>query len=228
MQPQKIFAIIVAAGMGKRLRKDLPKALVSVHGTTLLERTLIRVREAVRCEQTYITYPDGFIGEYEKIIENFDGSTLVLGGSTRQLSVRAAIETLKELNPNTNDLVLVHDAARCLVSPDAVRRVVEEARMSGAATLGIPQADSLKRVSKETSYAEETIEREGLWRIQTPQVFEFQHLSRAHDLAGIEATDDASLVQHIAQVKLVPGEDQNFKVTTPWELKLLELLDSQI
>ncbi|MCI5066492.1 2-C-methyl-D-erythritol 4-phosphate cytidylyltransferase [bacterium] len=237
--PQRVFGIVLAAGQGTRLGSALPKAFVSVGEETLLSLSLARLQREVSFEKVFIPYPDGYGDRCREVLEGsslLKGSLrgsyeLCQGGDTRQQSVWAALQRVSEEVDEEGEraVVLIHDAARCLVDPSSVRRVVDAASLHGAATLGLPQTDSLKRVEPETSVAEETVSRAGLWRIQTPQVFEFAHIFRAHREA-VEAqepptaTDDADLVQRFCPVRVVLGAEQNLKVTTPWDLDLVRML----
>jgi 2-C-methyl-D-erythritol 4-phosphate cytidylyltransferase len=144
----------------------------------------------------------------------------VVGGAERQDSVRAGLAAL----PEDTTLVAVHDAARALVRPESVSRVVAEARESGAALLAVPARDTLKRV-REGSVVD-TPPREECWLAQTPQVFRVELLREGlakADAEGFVGTDDAQLVERLGvAVRVVPGEPENLKITGPGDLAAAE------
>jgi 2-C-methyl-D-erythritol 4-phosphate cytidylyltransferase len=156
---------------------------------------------------------------------------VVAGGNTRQESVEKAFATLE---PDT-DLVAVHDAVRPFVDLETIRRVVEEAAITGAAIVGIVPVDTVKQVSgAQASGAKvrSTISRERLILAQTPQVFRWDILRRAFDAArgdNFSATDESSLVERLDQVEIsvVLGSDRNIKITRPGDMDLARLFFEQ-
>jgi 2-C-methyl-D-erythritol 4-phosphate cytidylyltransferase len=157
-------------------------------------------------------------------IEAPAGTTGVFGGDERSHSVRAALH-----HTLAGDPVLVHDAARPMLTPEIVRAVLAGLDDDAdAAIAAAPVADTIKRAGEDGRTVAETLDRAGLWAIQTPQVFRREVLERAlaqpHEiLAG--ATDDASLVEAMGgTVRLVETPRENFKVTTPEDLRLADLL----
>ena len=163
-------------------------------------------------------------------IERWTGETglgevlLVEGGERRQDSVRSALNACTRA-----EWVCVHDAARPLVTPALIRRVLAAAHETGAATAGIPSSDTIKVVAGGT--VTRTLDRDGLLATQTPQAFRTELLVRAHRAAlddGVSADDDALLVERIgAPVAVVAGEARNLKVTHPHDLDVVRaLLDS--
>jgi 2-C-methyl-D-erythritol 4-phosphate cytidylyltransferase len=152
------------------------------------------------------------------------GTSGVFGGDERSHSVRAALH-----HTLAGDPVLVHDAARPLVTPEIIRATLagldDEADGAIAAA---PQADTLKREADDGRTVGETVARAGLWAVQTPQVFRRDILTRAldqpHEVLAA-ATDDASLVEGLGgTVRLVESPRENFKVTTPDDLRLADLI----
>jgi 2-C-methyl-D-erythritol 4-phosphate cytidylyltransferase len=145
------------------------------------------------------------------------------GGPRRQDSVR---EGLKRVDEDC-EIVIVHDAARPFVSPLLIDRCVAAARTEGAVVVGIPVRDTIKIVSS-SRRVESTPPRDFLWEIQTPQAFRAEILREAHRSAerdGIEATDDAMLVERLGQsVTVLEGDRSNIKITTPEDLLLAEVL----
>jgi 2-C-methyl-D-erythritol 4-phosphate cytidylyltransferase len=148
---------------------------------------------------------------------------LVTGGARRQDSVRRGLDRLDE----DCEVVLVHDGARPLVSPALIDRCAALALKDGAAVVGAPVKDTIKVVSA-SRHIESTPPRETLWEIQTPQAFRVEILRDAHLRAerdGIEATDDAMLVERLGKpVAVIENERSNIKLTTPEDFVIAEAL----
>ena len=147
---------------------------------------------------------------------------VVEGGESRQQSVENALAVL---NPDT-DLVAVHDAVRPFIDSELLEKVITEAAHNGAAIVGIVPVDTVKRVHKNKIRA--TLPREHLVLAQTPQVFRFDLLKRAFDMArqdGFLGTDESSLVERLEQVEVsvVQGTDRNIKITKPTDMELARL-----
>ncbi len=208
-------ALLVAAGRGERLGHDEPKALVPCAGRPLMAWSLEAlqavdgVAHVVAALPPGITAPHGVIG--------------VEGGAERSHSVRAALHAAP-----ASDWVLVHDAARPMVTPVIVQACLDAlaAHDCDAAIAAAPVADTIKEGAGEVVVR--TLDRTRLWAIQTPQAFRRDALERAlglGDAALAAATDDASLIESFGgEVSLVPTTSQNFKVTTPEDLHLAELI----
>jgi 2-C-methyl-D-erythritol 4-phosphate cytidylyltransferase len=147
---------------------------------------------------------------------------VVAGGRERQESVARGLAAV----PPTAPWILVHDGVRPCITPELVRRVVEATRAHGAAVAALPVAETLKRGAE--GWVTETVPRDGLWAIQTPQGFRAELLREAHRRAaadGIRGTDDAALIERLgASVRLVPGLPGNVKITHPGDLPLARRL----
>jgi len=145
------------------------------------------------------------------------GVSVVTGGATRQESVRLALDGA----PHGVRIVLVHDAVRPFITRGLVDAVLAAARAEGAAICALPVAETVKRVRE--GVVEATIDRAGLWAVQTPQAFRAEILREAHDKArrdGVVGTDDAMLVERLGQrVRVVPGLAANVKITTLDDLR---------
>ena len=156
---------------------------------------------------------------------------VVAGGNTRQESVENALAALD----GDTDLVAVHDAVRPFIDLDTIRRVVEEAQVTGAAIVGIVPVDTVKQVSGAQAggaKVRSTISRERLILAQTPQVFRVDLLRRAYELArqdNFTGTDESSLVERLEQVEIgvVLGSDRNIKITRPGDMDLARLFSEQ-
>ncbi len=215
-------ALIVAAGSGERLAADRPKALVELAGRTLLEWSVQALRETPGVEQIVIALPPG-VRAPESMLA-LPGLSTVEGGPVRSDSVRRA------LTASDGDPVLVHDAARPLVTSELAEHVLSAlAADPGAsgAIAAVPLTDTLKRVEP-SGAVRETLARSELWSVQTPQVFRRAALESALAVSPEQlaaATDDAWLVEQAGgRVIVVAASAENLKVTTPLDLELAALL----
>jgi 2-C-methyl-D-erythritol 4-phosphate cytidylyltransferase len=208
--------IIAAAGMGSRLGRDEPKALVLLAGRPLVSWTLDAIG-AVPFARRRVAVPPGRENRFEAAIGGRAG--IVAGGESRAESVRRAFESL---DAEPADLVCVHDAARPFVTSAEVLSVIEAAEGTGAAIAATPVVDTLKRV--DGSRVVGTVDREGLFAAATPQVFRADLLARAFEAAR-DATDEAALVEGLGvTVTVVAVSRLAFKVTTPEDLEMAEAL----
>ncbi len=212
-------ALIVAAGRGSRFGGPLPKQYALLGAQTVLRRTLEVLRATAGIDRLQVVIAAGDEALYEAAVAGLDLPPPVIGGASRQRSVLNGLEALAADAP---DLVAIHDAARPFVRTSDIMACLEavEPGVDGA-VLGVPLADTLKRVDESGRLAG-TVPREGLWRAQTPQVFRFARLLSAHraaaSLAGAEATaltDDAAVAEQAGlRLVMVPGHDDNRKLTT--------------
>ena len=208
-------ALVVAAGRGERLGSSGPKALVVLAGRPMLEWSVEALLAVPAIEQVVVALPAGVVAPA--------GTTGVPGGRERSHSVRAALHAARP-----SDAVLVHDAARPLLTPALAEDCLDELARSDcdAAIAATPVVDTIKRAQGEEVV--ETLDRSTLWAVQTPQVFRRDVLERVlaqDDAVLAAATDDASLVEAMGgTVRLVPVAAPNLKVTTPLDLRVAELL----
>ena len=209
----KAVALLVAAGSGERLGASRPKAFVVLAGRPMLEWSLDALRAAGLAE-VVVALPAGE--------EAPDGCVGVVGGATRSESVRLA---LREAGPS--DAVVVHDAARPLVSPGLFVESLAALDGADAAVAAAQVTDTVKEAGDDHEVVA-TLDRRRLWAIQTPQAFRRGALERALDVGDdvlAAATDDAWLVERAGgRVVVVPSSPANFKVTTPHDLQLAEFL----
>jgi 2-C-methyl-D-erythritol 4-phosphate cytidylyltransferase len=221
-------ALIVAAGSGERLGATRPKALVELAGQPLYLWSVAALQATAGIERIAIAMPLEFeqgTHELDLAVEAGPPVVAVPGGNTRSESVRRALAAV-----GPGDPVLVHDAARPLLTPAIARQVIDALAAdptAGAAIAAMPVTDTVKRVDG-AGAVRETLERSDLWAVQTPQVFRRGALERALDVPAEElarATDDAWLVERAGgRVLVVRAGEQNLKVTTPIDLQLAELL----
>jgi 2-C-methyl-D-erythritol 4-phosphate cytidylyltransferase len=213
-------ALIVAAGRGERLGSGGPKALVSVAGRPMLEWSVAALREVEAVSAIVVALPA------DRLDAAPGGVIAVAGGETRSQSVMAALTAA----PADAEVVIVHDAARALATPALFSEAVAELERSGVDALiaAAPVTDTIKQVGGDGRAVELTLDRSRLWAVQTPQVFRRQALSRAlasaPELVSV-ATDDAWLVERQGgRVAVLPAPAENFKITTPLDLRVAELL----
>jgi 2-C-methyl-D-erythritol 4-phosphate cytidylyltransferase len=210
-------ALLVAAGLGERLGSEGPKALVVVAGRPMLEWSLDALRAVPAIARIVVALPEG--------IEAPAGTVGVRGGAERSHSVRNALAAAGDGDP-----VVVHDAARPLVTPDLVERCLEALAGAEAAVAAARVTDTTKEAGPDT-VVKRTLDRSRLWAVQTPQVFRRAALEAAlaqPDEVLAAATDDASLVEAAGgRVKVVEAPRENLKVTTPVDLRVAELLLSE-
>jgi len=223
----RAVALVVAAGGGERLGASRPKAFVVVAGRPLLAWSLDALREAGIAD-VVVAVPEGVTGPGGRIegagwtVELGSGARVVTGGATRSESVRRALAAAGE-----GEAVVVHDAARPLVEPSLFARTLEALAEADCAVAAAAVTDTIKEAGPDRRVVA-TLERSRLWAIQTPQAFRRAALERALDVSGdvlAAATDDAWLVERGGgRVVVVPAPVGNFKVTTPHDLAVAELL----
>lgn len=211
-------AIVPAGGLGVRLGGRVPKQYLTVGGVPLLVRTLRAVGRSRSVDGIVVAVPVDRLAATRALLARFRVRVLdvVAGGAERQESVWHGLQA----TPPGAEWIVVHDAVRPFLTPRLVDDVMTAARAAGAATCGLPVRETVKRVRDGT--VETTLDREGLWVVQTPQAFRRALLWEAHDKArrdGFHGTDDAVLVERLgARVAMVAGLSQNLKVTTRADL----------
>lgn len=219
-----VTVIFPAAGQGKRMQAGVNKVFLELAGKPILVHTLLKFS---RCEAVdklvVVVAPEEvlFIKRALRGVPGLKPYTVVAGGAERQFSVANG---LKAMDPET-DLVLVHDAARPLVSPVTIACVIDEARRSGAAIAAVREKNTVKVVDS-NGIVKKTPERAQLWEVQTPQGFKREIVEEAYQKAmqdGTMGTDDASLVERLGvPVKVVTSDYRNIKITTPEDLLIVE------
>jgi 2-C-methyl-D-erythritol 4-phosphate cytidylyltransferase len=221
-----LSAIIVAAGSSERMGFDKLFALVS--GKPVIAHTIAAFERTDCVDEIILVGRADGLGELGKIIgQPTKVKQIVEGGAERSDSVRAGLE---RLNPNS-DFVAVHDAARPMVTPEKITRVFEVCRTSGgAAALAEPINDTLKRADADLA-VKEPVDRNGVYAMQTPQVFARKLLEEAYRLVAkrnVSVTDEVSAVELLGRkIILVPNHDFNFKITYPRDLPLAEFVLKQ-
>jgi 2-C-methyl-D-erythritol 4-phosphate cytidylyltransferase len=216
-----VTAIIVAAGMGRRMESAVAKQFLPLAGVPLVTYSLQVFQEHEQVDRMVLVLPPRTPPDLLDTANYSKLTATVQGGNSRQASVAQGLAAAKD-----STWVLIHDAARPLVSPALVASVLEAARASGAAVPACRIGDTIKRAEGELVGS--TLEREGLLAVQTPQAFRTDLAQEAHEAArrdGFVGTDDAQLVERLGhRVVWVEGSPINLKVTTADDLKLAAAL----
>jgi 2-C-methyl-D-erythritol 4-phosphate cytidylyltransferase len=219
-----VAVLVPAAGQGVRLGPGGPKALRSLRGEPLLVHAVRRLAAAPSVGCVVVAAPADSAAAVRELLSPISEPVEVLvvpGGSTRQRSVAAALASV----PERYDIVLVHDAARALASPELVERVAAAVREGHAAVIPVlPVVDTIKHVQS-SGEVMATLDRSALRAVQTPQGFLRSTLIEAHAAAVDDHTDDAGMAEKIGvRVWTVPGEESALKITRPFDLAVAELL----
>jgi len=224
-----VFAIIPAAGQGERFGGKTKKQFLGLDGVPVLIHTLTVFQESSLVDEILPVVNRSDKSFTEALIARYSLSkveSVIPGGNQRQDSVRAAVVFLEEKG-RPEDIVLVHDGVRPLVSSGIIEKVICATEEHGAAVAALPVVDSLKIVSDEKEVLK-SIPRENVWGMQTPQGFRLGLLGDAYRHAAQEnfiGTDDAMLVVRMGNsVKCVEGSVANIKITSSDDLKLAELI----
>ncbi|MBT3924190.1 MAG: 2-C-methyl-D-erythritol 4-phosphate cytidylyltransferase [Nitrospina sp.] len=224
-----VCAIIPAGGQGTRMGGTVPKQFQALNGKPILHYTLRALQESDLISSLVLVVP-------EKELVNARADWLnrppvvkqvVVGGEKRQDSVFNGYQAL----PKNTDIVLVHDGVRPFLSKEMIQETIEVADKFGAAITAIPVNDTLKQVDN-SGMVLRTVEREGLWRVQTPQAFRYDLLGEAFLKAKADSfygTDEGSLIEYLGQeVRIVDGSEWNLKITRPEDLLLGESIARKI
>ncbi|MFN5422790.1 MAG: 2-C-methyl-D-erythritol 4-phosphate cytidylyltransferase [bacterium] len=217
----KKTAIIVAGGSGTRMGKELPKQFLAIHGKPVLLhsvdaflRSFDDIRIVLVLPSTYLEYARELVASH-----GYANDIMITeGGETRFHSVQNGLKCVTE-----HGLVFVHDAVRCLVSPELIKRCATEAELHGSAIPVVPVRDSIRKKSDDGE-SSVVVSREGLFIVQTPQTFLTDFILPAFELSYSKSfTDEASVAEAYGlKVHLVEGEEKNIKITFPDDLEFAE------
>ncbi|GKV55141.1 2-C-methyl-D-erythritol 4-phosphate cytidylyltransferase [Sporosarcina sp. NCCP-2222] len=223
----KYTVMIPAAGSGKRMGAGRNKLFLELGDKPILIHTLELFEQDPACEQIILAVRPDERNEIEGLLGQFEiskANQLVNGGGERQQSVAACIRAHQ-----TGGIVLVHDAARPFIHRDVIHRLVENAEAHGAAIAGVQAKDTMKMASD--GIVEETVDRDRLWIIQTPQAFRYELLAEASEKAeaeGFLGTDESMLVERLGHpIRVVESTYDNVKMTTKEDLVFGEIFLSR-
>lgn len=224
MNNEKIVAIIAAAGKGERMGCGTNKLFLEVVGRPVVALTIDAFEGCPLVDEIILVVNDKDAFSFYDLIDT-EGYTkvekIVSGGKTRQESVLLGIREAGKCSK-----VVIHDGARPLVTPEQIENVINAAHDTGAACLAVPAVDTIKTGDK--GFFTGTLDRNKLWLVQTPQVFDRGIILEAYDKGDGAETDDASLVEKLGtRVAIVQGSYENIKITTQVDIMIAEAIINQ-
>lgn len=235
MKMDKLYrtaAVVLAAGSGKRMNAGVKKQYMEIAGRPVLYYSLKAFEESFIDEIVLVVSQD----EIEQVQESYVNqcgfqkiSRIVAGGKERYHSVACGLQAVHQ----DCDFVFIHDSARPMLTQEILQRVYRAVQEEEACVVGVPSKDTVK-IADEQGYVSVTPNRSLVWNVQTPQVFSYPLVHSAYEellqkeqellAAGVQITDDAMVVEHLAhhKVKLVEGSYENIKITTPEDVQIAE------
>ncbi len=221
------YCIIVAAGKSRRMNPTVSKQFIFIGGKPILAYTIDAFEKSSLIDKIVLVINEAEIEKCKKIIVNKYNykklMKIVSGGKERQNSVFNGLKVL----PSETNLVAIHDGARFLITPDIIDRAVRGAYDSNGVIVAMPIQDTIKETNS-NKIISKTFNRDRLWAAQTPQVFPYSIIMKAHEKAREDnflGTDDASLVERLGyEVDIVRGSVENIKITTNFDLILAEII----
>ena len=214
-------AIILGAGNGTRMKSEKSKLLLEIGSKTVIERSVEAFLSVSDIDEIIVVARAQDIDIYSELLTD-ERISFVIGGATRQQSVKNAVETVDDAH-----LIIIHDGARPLIKCEDIEKTIRAAEEFSAAAVGVFVKDTIKIVDKQ-GFVESTPERSTLFAVQTPQIFDFELYKNAMEKAdeqGLDFTDDCQLVELCGgKVKMVEGSYSNIKITTPDDIALAENL----
>jgi 2-C-methyl-D-erythritol 4-phosphate cytidylyltransferase len=229
METVKISAVILAAGQGKRMGSQVKKQYMTILDKPVLYYSIHAFQESSVDEIIVVTEEQDIDYVKTEIVDRYQldkVTAVVAGGKERFDSAYAGIKACQE-----TDYVLIHDGARPLITPVLIETVIKDVRHYRSVAVGVPSKDTIKIVDEEL-YATKTPPRKNLWAVQTPQAFSYALISQAYRImyaderSKEQITDDAMVVETYmeAPVKMILGDYENIKITTPEDIIIAELL----
>ncbi|KPL00177.1 MAG: hypothetical protein AMJ91_05155 [candidate division Zixibacteria bacterium SM23_73_3] len=228
----KVVGIIVAGGVGKRVfgdlaaegKGDLPKQFLTLGEKPVLTHTIDKFEKCELIDEIILVVPEDYMGYCSQTIVDKHSfkkvKKIVCGGKERQDSVYLGLKACS----NNTDIVAIHDGVRPLIAPEKISDLIKSCYQKKAVILAIPVKDTIKRV--EGGSVITTLDREKLWLIQTPQVFQYKLILDAYEKAnedGFSGTDDSVLVERLGhEVAIIEGEYENIKITTAEDFAMAE------
>ncbi len=228
----KIAAIVLAAGVGKRMNSEISKQYMLVHNKPILYYSLKAFENSAVDEIILVTGQDDISYCRMQIVEKYHINKvkkIIAGGKERYHSVYNGLQETTD-----TDIILIHDAARPMIDRNLIQASIDCVKTEEACVLGVPVKDTIKTVG-EGGYVTATPDRNSLWSIQTPQTFrgglireaynKLYHIIEDDEVQVPQITDDAMVVEYATgkRVKIIHGKYENIKITTPEDLRLAEL-----
>lgn len=224
----KVQVVIPAAGSGERLKSPVAKPLVLLHNKPIIIYTLLVFEQCSLIDSVVLVVQEDLRKEIQKFILEHGLTkvrTIVQGGKTRFDSVFNGLQSID----SDTDIVVIHDAARPLLSVEVLEKAIEYCKTEGAVVVGVPAKSTIKRVNVDSHTILETLNRQELWEIQTPQIFDKKLIVEAYQQGDSTATDDAAVVERVGkQVKIFHGEYSNIKITTHEDVAFAKMILCQL
>nr|AEM42975.1 2-C-methyl-D-erythritol 4-phosphate cytidylyltransferase [Siraitia grosvenorii] len=222
VKEKSVSVILLAGGKGKRMGASMPKQYLPLLGQPIAMYSLYTFSRLVEVKEIIVVCDPSYQDIFEDAKEKIDIELkFTLPGKERQDSVYSGLQAI-DLN---SELVCIHDSARPLVLAEDIKKVLKDARLNGAAVLGVPVKATIKEANNDR-FVQRTLDRKTLWEMQTPQVIKPELLRKGFELVnreGLEVTDDVSIVEYLEHpVFITEGSYTNIKVTTPDDLLLAE------
>lgn len=229
--------IIPAGGSGNRLKGFLQgksKQFATLKDKTILEIVIEKMAEKVDFREFILAFPEENFAENSKyFLSKFSFLKIVKGGKTRQESVYNSLKNI-EINDGYGK-ILIHDAVRPFFKKDDIDRLFDVAEKNGNAILAVKAKDTIRQANPVLNSEKQVnivsngiLDREKIWMVQTPQIFEFSILKKAYDFAiekNFEATDDAMIMEYFGEkIFIAEGSYENFKITTDFDFKIAEMM----
>lgn len=225
---ERMVAVVLGGGVGTRFGAARPKQLLILNGKTLVEHCVAAFAAAPEIDEILLVMPPAYHEEASRLVGS-RVTAIIEGGVTRSDSVRSALAHIGARHDPAATGVLIHDAARPLVSADIITRCARALQSHDAIGTAVPTSDTILAV--ENGVIAHVPPRETLYRAQTPQCFRLETIARAHALAAadpeFQPTDDCGVVLRYlpdTPVHIVPGSERNLKVTYPTDLAVAEAL----
>ena len=216
--------VIVSAGRGSRMKADINKQFLKLKGKEVIAHTIYKFYNNKNIDEIVVVVKEDEADFFRRnIIDKYGYKNIKIafGGKERQDSV---FNGLKAVNERC-DIVLIHDGARPFVTDEIIKNSIECAKKNKCVIVGVPVKDTIKIINKDNEVCD-TPNRSTLWSIQTPQVFEYLSIIKAHKIAKEKSyygTDDSMLMEYLGyNVKVIEGSYNNIKITTPEDLKIGE------
>ena len=216
--------VIVSAGRGSRMKADINKQFLKLKGKEVIAHTIDKFYNNKNIDEIVVVVKEDEADFFRRnIIDKYGYKNIKIafGGKERQDSV---FNGLKAVNERC-DIVLIHDGARPFVTDEIIKNSIECAKKNKCVIVGVPVKDTIKIINKDNEVCD-TPNRSTLWSIQTPQVFEYLSIIKAHKIAKEKSyygTDDSMLMEYLGyNVKVIEGSYNNIKITTPEDLKIGE------
>ncbi len=201
------------------MKSEKSKLLLEIDGKTVIERSVNAFLNISDVDDIIVTVREQDLETFANLLDD-ERITFVIGGDTRQKSVKNAVDTI-----DSADMLIIHDGARPLISEEDIENTVIAARDCGAAAVGVPVKDTIKVIDGD-NFIVDTPDRSKLFAVQTPQIFDFKQYKNALEKSlddGKDFTDDCQLIEYAGgKVKMVTGSYTNIKITTPDDLPLAE------